>query len=84
MFKPHTVLGLGLWLIAIKFLSIGSSWQLRLYMLTGLVLVCVYLFHLVRETILKPAIREAQHADTFTENGSKTPHQESESPESRV
>ncbi len=70
MFKPHTVLGLGLWFIAIDFLGVPSVWKIRLYVLTGVAFVLVYLFHLGRETILKLARR--QHADTFTENGVKT------------
>lgn len=70
MFKPHTVLGLGLWLIAIDFLGVPSVWKVRLYLVTGVILSFVYLYHLGRETILKLARR--QHADTFTENGGRT------------
>lgn len=70
MFKPHTVLGIGLWLMAISFLGITSSWKIKLYVLTGAVLVGVYLFHLGRETILKFAGQQRDRSDTFVENGS--------------
>lgn len=70
MFKPHTVLGLGLWLILLNFFGVPSVWKVRLYMLTGIVLVFVYLVHLGRQTILSLAEQQAQKADTFVENGS--------------
>ena len=71
MFKPHTILGFGIWLIVINLLAIPSSWVRWLYVLTGVVFVLAYLFHLWKETILRLADREARSADTFTENGSK-------------
>ena len=69
MFKPHTVLGLGLWLILISFLGVESVWRIRLYILTGIVLVATYLFNLAKRTLLRLASEQAQKADTFVENG---------------
>jgi len=79
MFKPHTVLGLGLWLILISFLGVESVWRIRLYILTGIVLVAIYLFNLAKRTLLRLASEQAQKADTFVENGGMvrekpTPH----------
>lgn len=75
MFKPHTVLAIGLWLIAIDFLRVPVSWRGKLYVLTGLILVIVYLKHLGKEVILKLAERNG-NADTYTENGPNVPTQE--------
>ena len=69
MFKPHVVLVLGLWMVAIGFLGVPSTWKIRLYVLTGSVLVILYLFRLGRETILRLAQTQPKSADTFTENG---------------
>ena len=52
MLKPHTVLGLGLWLIAIRLLNVPSIWKIRLYILTGVVLVLTYLYHLWKQTVV--------------------------------
>lgn len=79
MFKPHTVLGFGLWLIAIFFLGISDDWKILLYVITGIYFVLVYLTYLARVALLRLA-RESQNtsADTFKENGRFTPTSEPE------
>jgi hypothetical protein len=69
MFKPHTVLGLGLWLIAIRFIGIPLAWREGIYVLTGVVLVCIYLKRLWRETVVRLAEDQSHQADTFVQNG---------------
>lgn len=73
MFKRHTMLALGLWLIVLSFSGIPAVWKIRLYIATGIFLVAVYLYHLGREAILKLAEQQSQNADTFTENGGAHP-----------
>ncbi len=69
MFKPHTVLGFGLWFIAVNYLfGIPAVWKIRLYVLTGLFFVFVYLYHLAKETIIRMARSEAGRGETFSEN----------------
>ncbi|OHA18491.1 MAG: hypothetical protein A2664_00920 [Candidatus Taylorbacteria bacterium RIFCSPHIGHO2_01_FULL_46_22b] len=72
MFRPHTVLTIGLWLILVSFLGIPSSWKTKLYIATGIFLVCGYLYHLGHEVILKLAARQPQEGDSFAENGNST------------
>lgn len=69
MFKPHTILAFGLWLVALSFLGIPAVWKIRLYVVTGIVFVLIYLVHLGKEVFLKLAISDMKNADTFTENG---------------
>ncbi len=69
MFKPHTVLGLGIWLIAIYFIGVPLAWRNTLYVLTGVVLVLIYLKRLWRETVVRLASEQSRKADTFVQNG---------------
>jgi len=69
MFRPHTILGFGLWLIAISFLGIGDNWKIRLYVLTGIFFVLAYLFRLGRIALLRLAEEGVRDADSFVENG---------------
>ena len=55
MFKRHTQLALGLWLIVLSFSGIPALWKIRLYIATGIFLVVLYLYHLGREVILRLA-----------------------------
>ena len=69
MFKPHRVLGFGLWFIVLGFLGIPAVWKIRLYMLSGVFFILVFLLHLARETIFKLASDQAHSTDSFTQNG---------------
>ncbi len=71
MLRPHTVLGFGIWLVAVSLLGMPSIWKIRLYVATGVLLILVYLYYLGRETILKLARQYPREADTFTENGAQ-------------
>ena len=73
MLKPHTVLGFGLWLIAISFLGIPATWRIRLYVLTGIVFVCLYLYRLTKDTIFRLADQESVANDTFKQNSTSLP-----------
>lgn len=42
MFKPKTILILGIWLILIPFLGVSSSWRSLLLYATGFVLIANY------------------------------------------
>ena len=73
MFKRHTQLALGLWLIVLSFSGIPALWKIRLYIATGIFLVVLYLYHLGREVILRLAEEQSENADTFTESGGGHP-----------
>lgn len=79
MLKPHAVLGFGLWMILVDLVGIPKDWKVLLYVLTGAVLVFIYLFHLGKEVILRLASQEqSKAADTFTQNGARAPEAASE------
>ncbi|OHA24733.1 MAG: hypothetical protein A3D52_00150 [Candidatus Taylorbacteria bacterium RIFCSPHIGHO2_02_FULL_44_36] len=70
MFKPKTILLLGIWLISIPFFGIPTSWRSLLLYATGFILIANYF---LRKKTVAPV--ETEHSKdagagaTFVENG---------------
>jgi hypothetical protein len=71
MFKPKTVLSIGLWMVFVYFLGVPSSWKFALYLLTGIFFIFHYALHFGRENF--SAFFTKHGTSTFVENGDRKP-----------
>lgn len=69
MFKPKTILTLGIWLILIPFLGVPTTWRTFLLYLTGFILIANYFLRKKSEVSAEAENNKVAATTTFAENG---------------